>query len=142
MNQPIQKEEWACECGEKVTPNGEHLCKEEWEERFDEKYCRKSKNLENLGQPIDTWFFPEELTPFEVKSFIRIEIKKARDEGYKKGKEEELKDYDYNAYKHAQIEAIRDVERERSILADEIKRNDTRTFWQKLFKKKCFRITK
>ena len=45
-------------------------------EEFSEKYCRKSRNPENLGEPIDHWFFPEELTPFEVKSFLKQSLEK------------------------------------------------------------------
>lgn len=39
-------------------------------EEFDKKFCRKNKDPERLGEIMDRWFFPDEITPFEVKSFI------------------------------------------------------------------------
>jgi len=46
--------------------------KQQWEVEFDEKYCRKCRNPKStqFGKPIDTWFFEEEITPFEIKAFI------------------------------------------------------------------------
>ena len=46
--------------------------KQQWEVEFDEKYCRKCRNPKStqFGKPIDTWFFEEEVTPFEIKAFI------------------------------------------------------------------------
>src|SRR3990167_10752834 len=51
---------------------------EGWEGEFEIKYCRGSRGLENKGKPMDKWFFPETLTPFEIKSFIRRLLKDSR----------------------------------------------------------------
>ena len=69
-----------------IEPEKETKPEDSWEEEFNLKYCRKNRSPEKLGEPMDRWFFPEELTPFEVKSFIRKLLAQVKEEAYAYGR--------------------------------------------------------
>ncbi len=54
--------------------------REEWEVGFDERFCRVDLS-DDKGRRRDDWFFPETLTPREVKVFISQLLARERSAG-------------------------------------------------------------
>ena len=49
-----------------------------WEDRFNKRFVRKSRNPENKGACQDKWFLKEGTTAQDVKEFIHEEIERIR----------------------------------------------------------------